>query len=126
MADTNKPIPIYTTSGDTGGFLQYPYLFNPVGEWIGWLTEDKQVYSVHGHYVGWLNKDNRILRRRAEDFQKLNRTPPPAPGRLLPPAIVPLPPLMAEIKYEVVDVLDEMPELLPRLDDFAESDDEYI
>ena len=125
MAESQKPIPIYTTSGDTGGYLIYPYVYNQIGDWIGWVTADKQVYSVYGRYVGWVNKDNRILRRRADDFQRPDRTPPPVPPRFLPPATVPLPPMMAELKYETVDVLEDMPELMPRLDDFAVSDDEF-
>ena len=119
-----SPIPLYTTSGATGGFLLYPYIFNAVGEWIGWATLDKQVYSVFGQYVGWFSQDWRILRRRTEEFDRPQGTPPPAPARFIPPAIVPLPPLMAELKYETVDVLDEMPDLLPTLDAFAFSDDE--
>jgi hypothetical protein len=125
MVESQKPIPIYTTSGDTGGYLIYPYVYNQIGDWIGWVTADKQVYSVYGRYVGWVNKDKRILRRRADDFQKPDRTPPPVPERFLPPATVPLPPMMAELKYETVDVLEDMPELMPRLDDFAVSDDEF-
>lgn len=126
MTESKKTVPIYTTSGDTGGYLRFPYIFNQIGDWIGWVTDGNQVYSVYGRYVGWLNKDRRILRRRADDFQKQELEPPPKPARFLPPATVPLPPLMAELKYEVVDVLDEMPEIMPRLDDFAISDDEFI
>jgi len=126
MAKPPRAIPIYTTSGDTGGYLSFPYVYNQNGDWIGWVTEDHQVYSVYGRYVGWLNKDNRILRRRADNFQKLDRQTPPFPPRFLPPANVPLPPLMAELKYEIVDVLEDMPELMPRQDDFAVSDDEFI
>ncbi|UCD42535.1 MAG: hypothetical protein JSV69_02680 [Chloroflexota bacterium] len=125
MAESQKPIPIYTTSGDTGGYLVFPYVYNQIGDWIGWVTKDNQVYSVYGRYVGWVNKDNRILCRRADDFQKPDKIPPPAPARFLPPATVPLPPLMAELKYETVDVLEDMPELMPRLDDFAVRDDEF-
>ena len=113
MIDNSEPIPIYTTSGATGGFLVYPYIFDAVGEWIGWVEEDRRVYSVIGQYVGWLDCNYRILRRRANDFSHPNRTPPIRPERFYPPAIVPLPPMMAELKYETMDVLDEMPELLP-------------
>lgn len=123
MVEPKNSIPIYTTSGDTGGYLVYPYIYNYIGEWIGFVTTGNQVYSVYGRYVGWLNKDNRILRRRADDFQKENLPPPPSPPRFLPPANVPLPPLMAELKYETIDVLEETPELMPRLDDFAISDE---
>jgi hypothetical protein len=119
MPNMQKVLPIYTTSGNTGGFLVYPYLFNAIGEWIGWVEEDRLVYSVFGNYVGWMNHDNRILRRRGDDFSHPNRPPPASPARFYPPATVPLPPLMAELKYETVDVLDEMPELLPAYDAFS-------
>jgi hypothetical protein len=126
MTESKEATPIYTTSGDTGGFLKRPYIYNQIGDWIGWVDGQNQVYSVYGRYVGWLNKDNRILRRRADDFQRSDQQSPTKPPRLLPPATVPLPPMMAELKYEVVDVLEDMPELMPRLDDFAISDDEFI
>ena len=119
MPDTPEPIPIYTTSGDTAGFLVFPYLFDQSGEWMGWVTADRLVYSVTGHYVGWLHHDFRILRRRAEDYIHPDQNPPARPARLSPPATVPLPPMMAELKYETVDVLDELPELLPVYDAFS-------
>lgn len=123
MLKTAGPFPIYTTSGNTAGFLVYPYIFDAIGEWIGWVEGDRQVYSVFGHYVGWLNHDFRILRRRADDFNRPNRNPPDKPARFYPPATVPLPPMMAELKYETVDVLDEMPELLPVYDAFSLPED---
>jgi hypothetical protein len=123
MPDTLRPIPIYTTSGNTGGFLVYPYLFDAIGEWIGWVEDDRLVYSVFGNYVGWVNSDFRILRRRADDFSHTHRPPPARPGRFYPPATIPLPPMMAELKYETVDVLDEMPELLPVYDAFSLPED---
>jgi hypothetical protein len=119
MPDMPEPIPIYTTSGDTAGFLVYPYLFDPVGEWIGWVEEHRLVYSVFGQYVGWLNHDFRILRRRSDEFTHPDREPPARPARFYPPATVPLPPMMAELKYETMDVLDEMPDLLPVYDAFS-------
>jgi hypothetical protein len=119
MPHMPEPIPIYTTSGDTAGFLVYPYLFDPVGEWIGWVEEHRLVYSVFGQYVGWLNYDFRILRRRSDEFTHPDREPPARPARFYPPATVPLPPMMAELKYETVDVLDEMPDLLPVYDAFS-------
>ena len=119
MPDMPELIPIYTTSGDTAGFLVYPYLFDPVGEWIGWVEEHRLVYSVFGQYVGWLNYDFRILRRRSDEFTHPDREPLARPARFYPPATVPLPPMMAELKYETVDVLDEMPDLLPVYDAFS-------
>lgn len=121
-AGRQQIIPLYTSSGQTGGFLVYPYIYNSVGDWIGWVTNERKVYSVHGRYIGWMNQDLRILRRRGEEDQHPILPPPPMPPRLIPPATVPLPPLMSELKYETVDVLDEMPELMPTLDEFVYDD----
>jgi hypothetical protein len=115
--------PLYTTLGDLGGFLLYPYIFNPQGEWIGWVTPEKQVYSVWGEYVGWLNQDFRILRRRSYDHDQPKRNPPPKPGRVTLPAHTPLPPMMAELKYDIMDVLEERPELMPTPDAYAFDDE---
>lgn len=123
MPEKNRPVPLYTTSGSLGGFLYYPNIFNSDGEWIGWVTANQEVYSVFGSYVGWLNKDYRILRKRAEDNDYANQTPPAPPARFAPPALVPLPPLMAEISPSTIDVLEERPDLLPTRDTFAYMDD---
>jgi hypothetical protein len=123
MTGKGNPIPLYKSSGDTAGFLNYPYIYNSSGDWIGWVTKDKGVYSVYGEYVGWLSDDRRILRRRAENYQLPPLDPPQVPPRFSPPALVPLAPLMAELKYETVDVLDEMPDLMPTLDSFAIADE---
>ena len=113
MLTNQTVIPIYTTRGDLGALMCYPYIYNPVGEWIGWVTPDRQVYSVRGAYIGWLSNDPRILRKRSGDLEKPSRTPPPAPASIVPPASVPLAPLMPELTYGTLDVLDEDPELLP-------------
>ena len=42
-------IPLYTSKGDVEAFLDYPYLFNRSGEWIGWVLPDRDVYSVLGY-----------------------------------------------------------------------------
>ena len=47
-------IPIYSSRGEVEAFLVFPYLFNRSGEWIGWVTPQKEVYSVLGNYVGSL------------------------------------------------------------------------
>jgi hypothetical protein len=116
MASHNKLIPIYTTRGDLGAFLDYPYLYNPSGEWIGWVTAERDVYSIYGGYVGWLGSGPRILRKQADSYGKGRKTVPPPPGSITPPANVPLAPLMPELQMGMLDVLDEDPELLPCLD----------
>jgi hypothetical protein len=111
-----KLIPIYTTAGDLGAYLSYPYLYNPQGEWIGFVTPQREIYSVLGNYVGMLAKDARILRKRSYDFSKPRREPPPPQPRINVPATVPLAPLMAELPYTMIDVLEEDPERLSTAD----------
>jgi hypothetical protein len=109
-------IPIYTTRGDVGAILAYPYLYSPTGEWIGWVTPERAVFSVLGRWVGRLSDEPRILRKRAWDDLLPPRQPPPAPPPIRPPATWPLAPLLPELTYSDIDVLDEEPELLSGLD----------
>jgi len=107
-----KIIPIYTSKGDVEAFLTYPYIFNRTGDWIGWVTPKREVYSVLGYYVGYITNDPRILRKRATTTLKPRLTPPPRPERIRVPASVPLAPLMSELTYSLVDVLMEEAERL--------------
>jgi hypothetical protein len=116
MASNARLIPIYTSRGDLGAFLLYPYLFNRTGEWIGWVTQDRQVFSVHGHYAGYLDNGPRVLRKASDGFDRPRRQPPPHPPKVQLPVTVPLAPMMAELTYGLVDVLEDAPELLPSLD----------
>ena len=113
---TNRIIPVYTSRGDLGAYLVYPYLYNSQGEWIGWVTPGREVFSVLGNYVGWLSKDPRILRKRSYDFSKPKKPVPPRPPRITVPATVPLPRMMAELTYTTIDVLEEEPERLSTVD----------
>jgi hypothetical protein len=115
---SNKPsvIPIYTSRGDVAAYLVYPYLYNRSGEWIGWVTASRDVYSVLGYYVGTLSDDPRILRKRVTGVLKPRLTPPPPPGKMIPPATVPLPHLMSELTFSTVDVLLEEPNRLHTID----------
>lgn len=116
MSSSPRIIPIYTTRGDLGAYLVYPYILNRTGEWIGWVTADRQVYSVHGHYVGYLDSGPRILRKVSEGFNRPRRVPPPPPPKIQIPATMPLAPLMSELTYGIIDVLEDSPELLPPVD----------
>ena len=109
-------IPIYTTKGDPEAFLQYPYLFNRAGEWVGFVTTNRDVYSVRGEYVGTLTNDPRIVRKRSTATLQGRLEPPAAPKKILLPANVPLAPLMQELSHALIDVLIEMPERLHTLD----------
>jgi hypothetical protein len=115
----NRPsiIPIYTSRGDAAAYLVYPYLYNRSGEWIGWVASNRDVYSVLGHYVGALSDDPRILRKRVTGVLKPRLAPPPPPeNKMIPPATVPLPPLMSELTFSMMDVLLEEPTRLHTID----------
>jgi hypothetical protein len=116
MENQRTLIPIYNSKGDAEALLAYPCLFNRVGEWIGFITPQREVYSVIGEYVGYLTDDRRILRKRATSSLKAQKTPPPPPQKIQPPATIPLAPLMKELTYSTMDVLLEEPERLHTLD----------
>ncbi|HJR79991.1 MAG TPA: hypothetical protein VJ821_07960, partial [Anaerolineales bacterium] len=77
MAQQHRIIPIYSSKGEVEAILIYPYVFNRSGEWIGWVTAQREVYSVMGYYVGSLTNDPRIVRNRAGDDFKPRLKPPP-------------------------------------------------
>jgi hypothetical protein len=109
-------VPLYTSAGEAGAFLEYPNIFSPAGEWIGFVTPTREVYSVLGRYVGYLTDDRRILRPRSLSASKPRLDPPAAPAKKYPPATVPLAPLMRELTHSMVDVLLEEPERLHTID----------
>jgi hypothetical protein len=109
-------IPIYTTRGDAEAFLIYPHLFNRNGDWIGWVTAKREVYSVLGYYVGYLTNEPRILRKRATSALRTRQMPPQAPDRLYLPSTIPLAPLMPELTHSVIDVLMDEPNRLHTTD----------
>jgi len=116
VAGQRTLIPIYTSKGDAEAFMDYPYLFNRSGEWIGWVTPKREVYSVLGDYVGTLTNDPRIIRKRATSTLKPRLQPPAPPKKVYPPATVPLAPLMPELTHSQIDVLLEEAERLHTLD----------
>jgi len=117
MADNETLVPIFTTAGDIGAYLAYPYIFSYEGDWIGWISPDRIVYSVHGHYVGWLADGPRILRKLADGYSLPKKDIiPPFSLKIVPPASMPLPPMMKELTFGEMDVLQERPDLLPAVD----------
>jgi hypothetical protein len=109
-------IPIYTSKGDADAFLLYPFLYNRSGEWIGFVTPKREVYSVLGEFVGTLTNDPRIIRKRATSTLKPRLKPPAKPPKVYPPATVPLAPMMSDLSHSVIDVLLDVPELLHTVD----------
>lgn len=112
MSNPQPFVAIYTSDGEAAAFLVYPYIYNRHGDYIGWITRNKQVYSVEGHYVGWLSEERRILRKQSTARIKPRLTPPPppiAPGYSFSAASIGK---MSELKPGVFDVLLDAPELL--------------
>jgi len=110
-------IPIYISSGEIGGYLVYPYLYNRLGEWIGCVARNKDVYSVHGRYVGFIAQGPRILSKRNPEPNKgVVSFPIPQKKRIQVPPMGPLAPLLPEISFAEIDVLEDRPELLPTID----------
>ena len=111
-----KVVPLYTSKGDVGAYLFYPHVHNATGEWIGFCTREREVYSLLGNYVGYLSDDQRILRQRSASLSRRRLKPPPRPPKINPPAMVPLAPMMRELTQGTVDVLLEEPDRLHTLD----------
>ena len=112
----HKPIPIYTTRGEWAALLVFPYVFSTVGEWIGFVTGSREVYDTDGVYVGWITNEPRILRKRIIENELKRSDIPAFPSKIRPPATVPLPPMMAELPFEIVDVFEEEPDRLHTTD----------
>ena len=116
--------PIYTTRGDWAAMLIDAYLYNPRGDWVGYINKNGQVFSIMGKYVGWLSKDFRILRKKVQDETIPAFPPPTRPAlKVRLPAHVSLPPLMADLPFDTYDVMDDDPERLHTLDDDPDARD---
>ena len=115
-SSTRTLIPLYTSKGDVEAFLAYPYIYNRTGDWIGFITPQREVYSVLGYHVGTLTDDKRIIGKRATNTLQPRLDPPPSPGKVYPPATVPLAPMMRELTHSQIDVLLDYPERLHTLD----------
>lgn len=116
MTKPKRAVPIYTTRGDVEAFIVFPMIYNRLGEWVGFITKEGDVYSVRGDYVGWLSEDPRILRKRNYDYSKPHLQPPSPPPKRSGLGTTPLPPMMPELAYGTIDVLQDEPERLPTLD----------
>ncbi len=116
MQNQRTIIPIYTSKGDAEAFLAYPYLYNRLGEWVGWVTPGRDVYSVIGIYVGELTAEPRIIRKKITATLKARKTPPPSPNRISVPANIPLAPMMGDLRFGTEDVLLDEPQRLHTTD----------
>ena len=110
-----KPKFIYRTDGQWMAMLYEQDLFDTLGEWIGWL-EGRRVYKLDGEYVGEISQGGRLLRPRVSPRFERKRPPARRP-HLRPPQHVPLPPLFAELGYDVIDVFQETPDIFGMVDE---------
>ena len=112
-----KPVFIFDTRGDWHATKLGAFLFSSRGDYVGFI-EGEDVYRRDGEWLGRLSKDGRILRKRTERHDYLHAQIPPAPPRPANlPARAPLPPMLAEITYSIVDVLDEDPDIFKHISD---------
>ncbi len=110
-----RPLFIYNTDGDWFAAKIGDHLFDPRGEWVGFV-ENGEVWTASGEWIGALSRDGRILRKRAAPHRPLRKDIPPRPPRPENlPARAPLPPMMAMLSYDTVDVLEEEPDIFKRI-----------
>ena len=116
--NADKPKFVYNTSGDWLATAVGPHVFDSRGEYIG-FTEGVSVYTRDGEWIGDLSKDGRILRKRTGKTKPLHPNPIPKPQTKPStlPGRAPLPPQNADIGYDMIDVLEEDPEVFKRLSD---------
>jgi len=113
-----KPQFIYNTSGDWMATLVGQHIFDSRGEYIGFV-EGTSAYTRDGEWVGDVSKDGRVLRKRTGKTKPLHPNPlakpTTKPSNL--PGRAPLPPQTGDIGYDLIDVLEEDPEVFKRLSD---------
>ena len=115
--DPTKPFFIYDTQGDWHATLISGCLWDARGDYLGFVRGDKHdVYTQYGEWIGYITQDGRIVRRRMEQnlpVLKIKRLKPARPSNLPPRA--PLPPLTADLGYNLIDVLDWDPDVFKNI-----------
>lgn len=111
-----KPTIIFNTSGDWMATRVGDYIWDTQGNWVAWMDGD-DVYTLDGELVGKLSRDNRILRKRAIGRRELRSDIPPRRERPELPARAPLPPMFSELGFEMIDVLEEDPDIFKHTSD---------
>lgn len=121
IIDPNKPFFIYDTAGDWQATKIGDFLFDPRGDYIGFVRgEHYDVYTSSGEWIGNIYHDGRIIRKRTYTRPPLIKPLPPIPPKPANlPARAPLPPMSAELGFDRVDVLDWDPDIFKRLSDLT-------
>lgn len=119
--DPNKPFFIYDTAGDWQATKMGDALFDPRGDYIGFVRgETYDVFTTSGEWIGNLSHDGRIIRKRNAQRPPLLTQLPPKPQKPEKmPARAPLPPQTGDLGYDKIDVLEWDPEVFKRLSDLT-------
>jgi len=98
--------------------IQGIFIYDTRGEWIAWL-DNGDVYTCDGFYAGYLADDNRIVRHRNHNSRKdrERHACPQSPIRIRPPSRIPLPPMFAELPWQIIDCFEDEPEVFTRISD---------
>ncbi len=120
VIDPNKPFFVFDSPGDWQATKLGPYLFDPRGEYIGFVLEDiYDVYTSSGEWIGNLVQDGRIVRKRNAPRRPLIPTPPKPKKPEKLPARAPLPPQTGDLGFDKIDVLEWDPDVFKRLSDLT-------
>jgi hypothetical protein len=120
--DPNKPFFIFDTPGDWQGVVMNNSIFDPRGDYLGFIQQDTpesyDVYTTSGEWIGYLIPDGRIVRKRSSTRKPLLKKLPPKPAKPANfPGRAPLPPQTADLGFDKIDVLEWDPEVFKRLSD---------
>lgn len=112
-----RPLFIYSTAGDWFATKVGNDIFDTTGEWVGFV-EGVDVWTAGGEWIGQLTREGRIVRKRAAPRRPIRTNLPPRPPKPADlPARAPLPPMMAEVAYDSIDVLEEEPDVFKHISD---------
>src|SRR4051794_31004439 len=88
---------IFNTAGKYVGFVANESLFDPSGNWLGFLRDGNRVYDPSGQFLGYLMEDDRVARLESE---------PPKPRVMPPPRpLTPLRPLAPLARLPMIPLL---------------------
>jgi hypothetical protein len=113
---------IFDTAGEWHAAKVGNYIFDTTGEWVAFV-EGGEVWTTDGGWVGRLSRDGRIVRKRSAAPRPLREDIPAAPPKIKLPSHAPLPPMVAELNFGTVDVLEEDPDIFKRVADLRKDMD---
>lgn len=107
---------IWNTYGDWVATKYGDNIWDHTGTWVAWI-DDGDVYTMDGEWIGELSRDFRIVRKRSAARRPLRTDKPAEPEKPEFPARAPLPPMMQELSFSMIDVLEEDPDVFKNISD---------